>query len=179
MRSAARTLLPRRRDGRVGELQLRSELFDKRADALGRALAGGPGRTHPSIDPSVQRITLTGMGPVPCGSRAIVNVLVSMSRATVHLVTEPNDLLLESFRSGRDFGAWLGLVARQRSTENRPTLLGISKCGSSYWQTIARKGAPRFRVWGRSADGLSRCRPRMRYNAVVSLLNADARLRFE
>jgi transposase len=37
-----------------------------------------------------------------------------------------------SFRRGRDFAAWLGLVPRQHSTGGRQRLLGISKRGNSY-----------------------------------------------
>lgn len=46
-----------------------------------------------------------------------------------------------AFRSGRDFAAWLGLVPRQHSTGGKPTLLGISKRGSSYLRRLLIHGA--------------------------------------
>jgi len=44
------------------------------------------------------------------------------------------------FKSGREFSAWLGLVARQHSTGGKPTLLGISKRGDSYLRTLLIHG---------------------------------------
>lgn len=37
-----------------------------------------------------------------------------------------------SFKSGRQFAAWLGLVPRQYSSGGKPRLLGISKRGDGY-----------------------------------------------
>jgi transposase len=42
----------------------------------------------------------------------------------------------EAFDSGRDFGAWLGLVPRQYSTGGRSILGGISKRGNRYLRTL-------------------------------------------
>src|SRR3954471_14895622 len=42
----------------------------------------------------------------------------------------------EAFESGRDFGAWLGLVPRQYSTGGRSILGRISKRGSKYLRTL-------------------------------------------
>ena len=42
----------------------------------------------------------------------------------------------ESFASGRDLAAWLGLVPRQVTTGGRPRLLGISKRGNKYLRKL-------------------------------------------
>lgn len=41
-----------------------------------------------------------------------------------------------SFQRGRDLGAWLGLVPRQRTTGGKPRLLGISRRGNTYLRTL-------------------------------------------
>jgi transposase len=46
-----------------------------------------------------------------------------------------------SFRTGRDFSAWLGLVPRQRTTGGKPTLLGITKRGNSHLRYMLIHGA--------------------------------------
>lgn len=45
------------------------------------------------------------------------------------------------FKKARDLAAWLGIVPRQHSTEGRPTLLGISKCGNPYVRKLLIHGA--------------------------------------
>ena len=46
-----------------------------------------------------------------------------------------------SFRSGREFAAWLGLVPRHRGTGGRVRTLGISKRGDRYLRTLLIHGA--------------------------------------
>ena len=46
-----------------------------------------------------------------------------------------------SFKSGREFCAWLGLVPRQRGTGGKVKLLGISKRGDTYLRTLLVHGA--------------------------------------
>ena len=46
-----------------------------------------------------------------------------------------------TFRSGREFAAFLGLVPRQRGTGGRVKLLGISKRGDRYMRTLLIHGA--------------------------------------
>ena len=41
-----------------------------------------------------------------------------------------------SFKQGRDFAAWLGLVPRQVSTGGRTKLAGLSKRGNCYLRTL-------------------------------------------
>ena len=86
-----------------------------------------------------------------------------------------------SFRNGRQFAAWLGLVPRHHSSGGRTRLLGISKRGDRYIRTLLIHGA-------RSALGRIRYKndPRSRwlrklcgrrpYNvAAVALANKNAR----
>jgi transposase len=46
-----------------------------------------------------------------------------------------------SFKSGREFCAWLGLVPKQTGTGGRVKLLGISKRGDTYLRTLLIHGA--------------------------------------
>src|SRR5262245_17954810 len=45
------------------------------------------------------------------------------------------------FRSGREFGAWLGLVPRQNSTGGKTRLGGITKRGNRYLRRLLINGA--------------------------------------
>ncbi|MYE95434.1 MAG: IS110 family transposase [Gemmatimonadetes bacterium] len=47
----------------------------------------------------------------------------------------------ESFRRGRDFSAWLGLVPRQHTTGGKPRLGGISKMGQRDLRRLLISGA--------------------------------------
>jgi transposase len=47
----------------------------------------------------------------------------------------------KSFKSGREFAAWLGLVPRQSGTGGRTRLFGISKRGDTYLRTLLIHGA--------------------------------------
>jgi transposase len=46
-----------------------------------------------------------------------------------------------TFRNGRQFAAWLGLVPRQKSSGGKDQLLGISKRGDTYLRTLLIHGA--------------------------------------
>jgi transposase len=46
-----------------------------------------------------------------------------------------------SFKSGREFAAWLGLVPGQTGTGGKVQLLGISKRGDTYLRTLLIHGA--------------------------------------
>jgi len=46
-----------------------------------------------------------------------------------------------TFKHGRQFAAWLGLVPRQHSTGGKTTLLGITKGGHGYLRTLLSHGA--------------------------------------
>lgn len=47
----------------------------------------------------------------------------------------------KTFKSGREFTAWVGLVSRQRGTGGRVRQLGISKRGNVYLRTLLMHGA--------------------------------------
>ena len=47
----------------------------------------------------------------------------------------------ETFESGRDLAAWLGLTPRQATTGGKPKLLGISKRGDRYLRKMLIHGA--------------------------------------
>jgi transposase len=81
-----------------------------------------------------------------------------------------------SFKSGRQFAAWLGLTPRQVGTGGKTQQLGISKRGDSYLRSLLINGARA--VVSRSAHGswLERLLQRRHFNvAVVALANKMAR----
>ncbi|MGF6971635.1 transposase [Paraburkholderia sp. JPY465] len=47
----------------------------------------------------------------------------------------------KSFRSGREFAAWIGLVPKQTGSGGKVTLLGISRRGDTYLRTLLIHGA--------------------------------------
>ena len=48
---------------------------------------------------------------------------------------------MKAFRSGREFGSFLGLVPRQTGTGGKIRLLGISKRGGTYLRSLLTHGA--------------------------------------
>lgn len=87
----------------------------------------------------------------------------------------------QSFKSGRQFSAWLGLVPRQHSTGGRPRLIGISKRGDAYLRRMLIHGAravlrhmnPRRPVTAWLRQLQSRCH---RNTVIVALANKLARI---
>ena len=85
---------------------------------------------------------------------------------------------MKSFRSGREFAAFLGLVPRQSGTGGKVRLLGISKRGDTYLRMLLTHGARavvNFQIKNRNPwiDKLLSRRP---HNvAVVALANKMAR----
>lgn len=82
-----------------------------------------------------------------------------------------------TFRSGREFAAFIGLVPRQSGTGGRVKLLGISKRGDVYLRTLLIHGA-RSVLAHRThlSDSLQRLLMRRPFNvAVVALANKMAR----
>ena len=63
---------------------------------------------------------------------------------------------LESFRCGRDFAAWLGLVPRQNSTGGKPKLGRISKMGQRDLRRLLVAGAHAGRGGAGQPDGAHR-----------------------
>lgn len=86
------------------------------------------------------------------------------------------------FKSGRELGAWLGLVPRQHSSGHRTLLLGISKRGDRYLRTLLIHGAraaSRVAELKRDARSIwiSRLKQRSGPNvAAVALANKNARV---
>jgi transposase len=87
-----------------------------------------------------------------------------------------------SFKNGRQFAAWLGLVPKQRSSGGRARLFGISKRGDRYLRTLLIHGARA--ALGRVREKqdprslwLSKMRQRRHPNIVaVALANKNARI---
>ena len=77
---------------------------------------------------------------------------------------------LSTFKSGRQFAAWLGLTPRQLGTGGKTQQLGISKRGDTYLRTLLVHGARA--VVGRSAHNswLERLLQRRHFNVVVAAL---------
>jgi transposase len=87
----------------------------------------------------------------------------------------------KSFRSGREFAAFLGLVPRQSGTGGRVKLLGISKRGDPYLRTLLIHGARTVLNWqsrtGRPSEAWlqSLLARRPKNVAIVALANKMAR----
>jgi transposase len=83
----------------------------------------------------------------------------------------------KSFKSGRDFAAWLGLVPKHTGTGGRIRMLGISKRGDTYLRTLLIHGARSVIAHSKQPSewvtNLSRRRPAN--VAVVALANKMAR----
>jgi transposase len=58
----------------------------------------------------------------------------------------------QSFKNGRHFAAYLGLVPKQNSTGGKHQLLGISKRGNTYMRTILIHGARAAMRWAKTKD---------------------------
>ena len=89
---------------------------------------------------------------------------------------------MESFRRGRDFAAWLGLVPRQHTTGGKPRLGKISKMGQRDLRRLLITGAMAVVSWavrrGRTTDPwLARMLARKpRKLVAVALANRMARI---
>jgi transposase len=83
----------------------------------------------------------------------------------------------KSFKSGRQFSAWLGLVPRQTGTGGRVRLLGISKRGDTYLRSLLIHGARAVLLHGKeSAAWAKRIANRRSMNiAIVAQANKMAR----
>jgi len=87
-----------------------------------------------------------------------------------------------SFRNGREFAAWLGLVSRQRSSGGKSRLFGISKRGDRYLRTLMIHGARAVlgKAHGKTdarSFWIRRLRERRHPNVVaVALANKNARI---
>ena len=86
----------------------------------------------------------------------------------------------QSFKSGRQAAAWLGMVPRQNSSGGKPQLLGISKRGDVYLRKLLIHGARAVlrQLKPEQADSwLGKLTSRRHSNvAVVALANKNARV---
>lgn len=119
---------------------------------------------HVRRDPRAKRLTeINGIGPITAS--AIVATLGNG----------------RDFKNGRQLGAWLGLVPRQRSSGGKSTLGRITKRGDEYLRTLLIHGArSELMHVHRRQDPKSRWAQRLRDDkpwnkAAVALANKHAR----
>jgi transposase len=135
------------------ELDVHLAWCDERIDAHGR--------DNPEVR---QAATLIGVGPVTA----------SAAVATV------GDF--KQFKSGAQFGAWIGLTPRQRSSGGKNNLGGITKRGDTYLRTLLIQGAKSAVMTAeRRQDKISSWVLALRersgwQKAVVALANKNARI---
>ncbi len=98
--------------GRIDEL-------DERIDGLDRQLQASARQN----EETARLMTIPGVGPV--------------AAMALQAFASP----MESFRRGRGFSAWLGLVPRQHTTGGKPRLAGISKVGQRDLRRLLVTGA--------------------------------------
>ena len=102
----------------------------------------------------------------------IVITLVSIALALVAAVGE-----FSTFKSGRQFASWVGLVPRQVGTGGKTQQLGISKRGDTYLRTLLIAGARAVIARSGKSDWIERLLQRRHYNVVVvALANKNARI---
>jgi len=81
-----------------------------------------------------------------------------------------------SFKSGREFAAWAGLVPRQRGTGGHVRQLGLSKRGDVYLRTLLMHGARSIVIRHRNVPWIAALLARRPYNvAVAAVANKLAR----
>lgn len=138
---------------RFNELQREIDEYDRELEKMAKE------------DPRCQRLlAIRGVGPLTATA-----VVASIGNA-------------KTFKSGRQFAAWAGLVPRQNSSGNRQILMGISKRGDRYLRTLLIHGARaslvvkpkcpnKVSVWAEAVverRGMNR--------AAVALANKNARM---
>ena len=120
---------------------------------------------HVKANPAVKTAaTLLGIGPVTAS-------------AVVATVSD-----FKQFRSGAQFGAWMGLTPRQHSSGGKNNLGGITKRGDTYLRTLLIQGAKSAVMTAhRRSDRISAWALALRersgwQKAVVALANKNARI---
>ena len=99
---------------------------------------------------------------------------IGLLTATAAVATMGDD---KSFKSGREFAAWLGLVPGQVGSGGKVKLLGISKRGDTYLRTLLIHGARSVLYHAKEpAAWIEQIQNRRPANvAVVALANKMAR----
>jgi transposase len=77
---------------------------------------------------------------------------------------------LSTFKSGRQFAAWLGLTPRQVGTGGKTQQLGLSKRGDSYLRTLLISGARAVVCRSAHSSWIDRLLQRRHLNVVVAAL---------
>lgn len=119
------------------------------------------GQTNPAVKAAA---TLVGIGPVTASA----------------VVATVGDF--KQFKNGAQFGAWMGLTPRQRSSGGKNNLGGITKRGDSYLRTLLIQGAKSAVMTAhRRQDKISTWAAALRersgwQKAVVALANKNARV---
>lgn len=105
--------------------RLMASLYDELLELDGKlaAIEEQVRAAHRASEPSQRIAEVEGIGPLT--ATALVAALSDG----------------KTFRNGRQFAAWLGLVPRQYSSGGKPRLLGISKRGDPYLRTLLIHGA--------------------------------------
>lgn len=79
----------------------------------------------------------------------------------------------KTFRSGREFAAWLGLVPKQIGTGGKIRLLVISRHGDTYVRTLLIHGARSVLFYGKHAGSWADQLQKRRPSNVVTVALAD------
>jgi transposase len=119
------------------------------------------GQSNPAVKAAA---TLVGIGPVTASA----------------VVATVGDF--KQFKNGAQFGAWMGLTPRQRSSGGKNNLGGITKRGDTYLRTLLIQGAKsavmtahrrqdKISIWAAALRGRSGWQ-----KAVVALANKNARV---
>jgi transposase len=83
---------------------------------------------------------------------------------------------VRTFKSDREFAAWLGLVPRQSGTGGRVRQMGLSKRGDTYLRTLLMHGARSVIIQGKRSDWVDGLLKRRPFNvAVAAVANKLAR----
>lgn len=103
---------------------------------------------------------------------AVPGVGLLTATAAVAAMDDP-----KSFKSGREFAAWLGLVTAQTGTGGKVELLGISNRGETYLRTLLIHGARSVLFHSKdTGPWLEQIKKRRRFNVItVALANKKAR----
>ncbi len=123
-------------------------------------------RTEKEIAAIERRLASTLRASEACRQIAAVpGVGLLTATAAVAMIGDAN-----TFQSGRQFAAWVGIVPRQTGTGGRRRQLGLSKRGDTYLRTLLIHGARAILARGKHSPWLDTLLKRRPYNVVVAAL---------